>query len=136
MKVEVIDGDTVTFTLGNGDRISIMPKETMGNDEFELIVSSAARGQLVVVPNSSNTVVLSTSEAQKVLNGIVAESAAERNMDVVRAAMHTYHLALDNRQHGGVAAGAFVQSLEHKLGMSWKVGAAQQREEKKKKVSS
>ncbi|MFR9719886.1 hypothetical protein ACL00X_11070 [Aeromonas diversa] len=42
----------------------------------------------------------------------------------VTAAVTRYHLALDRREHGGVAASKLVNEVQDILGMPWIQGAA------------
>lgn len=52
---------------------------------------------------------------------------ADKEMDSlepVRKIIDDYHVALDRRHHGGVAAGQAVNALEHLLGMPWEQGKA------------
>jgi hypothetical protein len=37
----------------------------------------------------------------------------------IEQAIRDYHLALDNREHGGVAASAAIMRVEKALGLSW-----------------
>lgn len=43
-------------------------------------------------------------------------------MEPVRQAVRDYHYALDDRQHGGVAAHKAIYAIEEALGMHWKQG--------------
>jgi len=43
-------------------------------------------------------------------------------LDQVRQAVRDYHFALDNRQHGCIAADAAINSIETALDMHWKQG--------------
>lgn len=45
-------------------------------------------------------------------------------LSTVRKAVSEYHLALDSRQHGGVAAGRAVDIIQAALGMPWVAGEA------------
>lgn len=45
-------------------------------------------------------------------------------LDAVRAAVTAYHLALDQREHGGVAAGQALGAIEQALGTPWVQGKA------------
>lgn len=40
----------------------------------------------------------------------------------VRQAVAVYHLALDNREHGGIAAHYLVEAVQQALGMPWRQG--------------
>ena len=53
--------------------------------------------------------------------------------DPIRRIVEDYHLALDLRHHGGVAAGQAVEALERLLGMPWKQGKAKAAREAEQK---
>lgn len=46
----------------------------------------------------------------------------EKTVNEVKKIVQNYHLALDRRQHGGVAAGKAIKRLETLLGMYWQQG--------------
>lgn len=55
----------------------------------------------------------------------MADAGAE--LAAIVAAVRDYHLALDLRQHGGVAAGKAIAEIERALAMPWVQGAEQAR---------
>lgn len=44
----------------------------------------------------------------------------QRENAAIKAALSEYHKALDERQHGGIAASRFVDTVQEALGMPWK----------------
>jgi len=46
----------------------------------------------------------------------------EAKLNAVAKAIENYYLALDRREHGGIAASKAFQRIEETLGMSWKRG--------------
>lgn len=67
---------------------------------------------------------------EQMIEALVRRSDAEaaiagaRTLAKVRDAITGYHLALDERQHGGVAANAALDAIQDALGMQWVQGAA------------
>lgn len=53
-----------------------------------------------------------------------AAIATARTLVKIRDAITRYHLALDERQHGGVAASAALDAIQETLGMQWVQGTA------------
>ena len=45
----------------------------------------------------------------------------------IKLALDDYHLALDSREHGGVAADKFVRECEQLLDMPWRRGETKKR---------
>lgn len=54
----------------------------------------------------------------------VRESEDAARLAQVRTAINRYHLALDDRAHGGLAAHTALESIQQALGMPWIQGAA------------
>jgi hypothetical protein len=65
----------------------------------------------------------------------IKEPAAKQESDAgdapvlarIRAALEEYHLALDRREHGSVAAHTLINKLQNELNMPWVQGAAPKR---------
>lgn len=49
---------------------------------------------------------------------------SQGQLDAVRRAVTAHHLALDCREHGGIAAGRAIDAIEQALGMPWVQGKA------------
>ena len=80
---------------------------------------------LIIKLTAEKSARIAALEAQvDALTASPAPDPAANALGEVRQAMTAYHLALDRRQHGGVAAGAFVDAVSDILDMPWRQGAA------------
>jgi len=50
-----------------------------------------------------------------------------RELEEIKNALHDYHRALDNREHGGVAAGRFVKAVETVFNLHWYQGITKEK---------
>lgn len=60
----------------------------------------------------------------------MSATSYEIKCDKVEAAIERYHLALDQRQHGDVAAGVFISEVREIMGKYWEPGEALKRAKK------
>lgn len=78
-------------------------------------------------PNHSDTYTFNRATLLQFAAALAAPAAPAGCPDLlqkVRDALHRYHLALDFRMHGGVAAGEAINAIERALGTPWVQGAA------------
>ncbi|MEZ5813383.1 MAG: hypothetical protein R3E13_01425 [Alphaproteobacteria bacterium] len=50
------------------------------------------------------------------------KSNTKSKLEKIESLVRAYHLALDKREHGGIAQDRLVKGVEHVLDMPWKQG--------------
>lgn len=100
-----------------------MPHERISDDEdwdLKRICLDAAAGQGYERTASDAVATVPVRLLRLLLSAADRDAAAEE-------ALRDYYYALDNRQHGGVAADRLTKDLGRALGMSWEPGAERER---------